>query len=653
MKTGNVFKKLCLLLAVFLTFTLLPLSAAAEAVPTLLLDDIPKYGVSGQIKGHVLNSTGSLAVTGYLQVSEGGTIWGPKPTYATPSVPVGTGGSFSLTFITGGSDASAVRLYVYLIPNTYTPTSDAAATEGAALDKLVVARSADGTVTILPREGKWVRDASAGDTSPGVTTPSAPPVQPSGPSNPNAGEPGISICYSPYTNNQNPEKGDPVPMEQMEWQLNVLYPYADTIRTFGVSGDMYQLYKTAKETYGYRIIAGCWLGAGYTESAIKKELDTLIDVANRGWCDIAVVGSECLYRGDFTESQLIGYIQYVKNGIQDKSIPVATSDTAGALLSAKDLVSLCDIVLATCYPFFEGVNIKDAAAALKSMYDNLTTKYPGKEVIISETGWPSQGSAEGAAVPSEQNAALYFNEVYSWSEANDIEIVYFSAFDEGWKIEGSAGDVGGHWGHFTSRGVLKEGYRAAYEKINPVPVQDAASSWAESEILDMIKAGYISPDGPAVYDPKVNITRGDFMHYLINALDPKVTYNPDKDPNFSDVDPMLYYADSIGVGRKLGIIAGTGNNECRPLSSITRQEEFTLIYRTMLTMGVIKSATDGDRAKLSAFADGASIPAYAVDAFAALVRDGIVKGGTGNLLNPGGLGTRAEAAVLIYRLSNT
>ncbi len=91
---------LCL---VSLMFMFGPCAAAEGPLPTLRLDHIPAYGVNESILGTVLYSTPGLAVTGYLQVSEGGRIWGPKPTYVTPSMPVEEDGYFWLQSITEGT----------------------------------------------------------------------------------------------------------------------------------------------------------------------------------------------------------------------------------------------------------------------------------------------------------------------------------------------------------------------------------------------------------------------------------------------------------------------------------------------------------------------------------------------------------------------
>jgi exo-beta-1,3-glucanase (GH17 family) len=266
----------------------------------------------------------------------------------------------------------------------------------------------------------------------------------------------ISINYSPYTGGISPERNDSVSLRHMRGHLDILKPYAHTLRLFGVSGELEKFYRPAKRDYGFRIIAGCWFDRNYSERQIYNELDTLIKLANNGYIDIAVVGSELLFRRDVTAGKLIGYIEYVRAGIKDETIPVTTSDTAMAWINNPALIDICDVILVTIYPFFSEVPVEHAADALKATYAEILAIAGDKPVIISETGWPTAGSPEGAAVPSPENAARYFKDVYEWSRPEGVEVIFFSAFDEAWKREGRNRDIGMHWGHFYEDGTKKE-----------------------------------------------------------------------------------------------------------------------------------------------------------------------------------------------------
>ena len=91
---------------------------------------------------------------------------------------------------------------------------------------------------------------------------------------------------------------------------------------------------------------------------------------------------------------------------------------------------------------------------MKDMYHRAQRVANGKKVIISETGWPTSGESCGDAEPSYENALQYFINTYQWAEQDNVEIFYFSSFDEAWKT-GDEGDVGAYWGLWDKDGELK------------------------------------------------------------------------------------------------------------------------------------------------------------------------------------------------------
>jgi glucan 1,3-beta-glucosidase len=88
------------------------------------------------------------------------------------------------------------------------------------------------------------------------------------------------------------------------------------------------------------------------------------------------------------------------------------------------------------------------------MYNQVVIAARGKRVMITETGWPSQGEGMGSALPSHQNAMKYFINTQLWSVDENIEVFYFSSFDESWKV-GAEGEVGAYWGIWDKSEKLK------------------------------------------------------------------------------------------------------------------------------------------------------------------------------------------------------
>ncbi len=170
-------------------------------------------------------------------------------------------------------------------------------------------------------------------------------------------------------------------------------------------------------------------------------------------------------------------------------------------------------------------------------------------------------------------------------------------------------------------------------------------AWARKEIEVMASKGIINGTSATTFNPSADITRADFIVLLVRALG----LDAEVDGNFSDIKPDAYYARQVGIARKLGITNGVGNNMFNPNEKIKRQDMMSLIDRAMEAAG--KSLEIGSEADLAGFADKGIIASYARGSVATLVKSGIIKG-DGTNINPLGNTTRAEAAVVIYRIYN-
>ena len=78
------------------------------------------------------------------------------------------------------------------------------------------------------------------------------------------------------------------------------------------------------------------------------------------------------------------------------------------LLIDQKFTEACDVILANCYPYWEACHMDYSLLYMKQMYQEALRAANGKKVIITETGWPSQGSDLGVSHPSYDNALKYF-----------------------------------------------------------------------------------------------------------------------------------------------------------------------------------------------------------------------------------------------------
>lgn len=256
------------------------------------------------------------------------------------------------------------------------------------------------------------------------------------------------LCSSPYQEGQKP--GDQLSEEQVRRRLEIMQPYTKWVRSFSTTEGNEMIPKIAKEM-GMKTLVGAWLGDD--PEINEKEVANLIQLAKDGYVDIAAVGNEVMYRGDLTEDELLTFLNRAKEEIPNE-IPVGYVDAYYEFTDRPAITEACDIILANCYPFWEGCDLDYSLLYMKDMYNRAKSAANGKKVIITETGWPSQGTNLRGAFPSEENAIKYFINAQKWSQEEDIEMFYFSSFDESWKV-GAEGDVGAYWGIWDKNEKLK------------------------------------------------------------------------------------------------------------------------------------------------------------------------------------------------------
>lgn len=259
------------------------------------------------------------------------------------------------------------------------------------------------------------------------------------------------LNFSPYTAGQDPSHGVVVSEAQVRERMSVIASHTKAIRTFGVVDGLEHAGAIAHD-FGLTAVVGAWISSNRAANAVQ--IDNLVSIAKQGEAEIVVVGSEVILRGDLSVSEVIELIQQVQDRVPD-SIPVAYADVYSVWFQNPDLVSAVDVVFSNHYPYWEGVERSQAVRELSFQYAQVAAAAGGREVIISETGWPSAGDTIGAAVPSPSNAAGYFLEFVSWARANGVMYHYFSAFDEGWKTA-SEGPQGAHWGIWDEKGIMKD-----------------------------------------------------------------------------------------------------------------------------------------------------------------------------------------------------
>ena len=439
--------------------------AATADTPVIALTHVPKIGEISPFEGSVFMEDGSefspddYHVTLYLKDTQWNTYW-VKPSADRPFAAIDTEGCFSIPYTSGG-DTDKTDFWVLLFPanvtemrTTYYSDSSFDALCQSAVDFVKVTRDADGNYSVDP-----YRTAPP----PSYDAPAVSALLP-------VSDEKIGIDVGFYTDGSAP--GSALSETKIKKHLEAVAGFANAVRFYNASGEINKAYRIAHDM-GFSVVGTAYLGG--SESENKAELDALIALCRSGLVQVACVGNETLLETDasgpiLTPEKLIEYIQYVRAGISDESIPVTTSDSVDVLMANPSVRRACNLLMPNCYPFWGGVNITDAAQSFIQSITALMGVSGGKQVLVSETGWPTGGGKYGNAATGENEAAAYYEAVREWSLETGTQILYFSSADEPWKTESGFGP---HWGFLTTELVLKDGYAGTsttpFKNITPTP----------------------------------------------------------------------------------------------------------------------------------------------------------------------------------------
>ncbi len=398
------------------------------------------------------------------------------------------------------------------------------------------------------------------------------------------------LSFSPYIDaDEDPSRsGSQITPEELEDRLAIVTPHTQWIRTFGCNADLREAGALA-HSYGVQAAIGAWLARDPIEN--QKQIDCLIEEALEGNVDTAVVGSEVLLRGDLSEAQLIAHIEQVKQALQaaNLEIPVTTGEVYGILLAHPTVIAAVDVVFANYYPYWEGRPVELAVAYVHRWHQDLVAAAGGKEVVVSETGWPSCGNQLGQAIPSAENAAYYFLNFVSWARANNVQYLYFETFDEPWKAR-FEGPQGACWGVWDRTGVLKDGMAAVLDDktlpdnwSQPLPDEPLIDfrglpTITETNISSFLVTGFADPahfvllngsplpadaiDSGGSFALASTLAPGtnDLLLRVETAAGVEVwsaTKTVIYDPNFSTLSRRLVYVDVVNVDSDVPTLSGT------------------------------------------------------------------------------------------------
>jgi glucan 1,3-beta-glucosidase len=258
----------------------------------------------------------------------------------------------------------------------------------------------------------------------------------------------LCVSYAPFRGAQTPlSPTTHVDAEQIAEDLAQLAKISDCVRTYSIENGLDQVPALAAKV-GLKVIQGIWLGSNRLKNL--AQIATVVGLT-RQYPDVitaVVVGNEVLLRGEMTTSDLAATIRSVKPQV---SVPITYADVWEYWLRNREVYDAVDFVTIHILPYWEDypIRAKYAASHVDDIRKKMAVAFPGKEILIGETGWPSAGRMREGALPSRTNQARVVSEILDLAKRENFRVNLIEAYDQPWKRQ-LEGTVGGNWGLFDA-----------------------------------------------------------------------------------------------------------------------------------------------------------------------------------------------------------
>ncbi len=291
--------------------------------------------------------------------------------------------------------------------------------------------------------------------------------------NNNVIEYGKAICYSGYRENQSPITNTFPTYEEVLEDLRILETDFDYIRMYDSGPHAATVCEViTNESIQLKVLLGmdllgeisnenCSWGGTYSVQELsnnveynQNQLFQLINLANQyqpivlgvsagnesvpEWNENLVDPSRVLYFVKQLKKHTNSLVTYCDNFYYWNNLLV-------------DVANEVDFISIHSYPVWTGTPVTNAVNQCIQEYNQINDLYPQKQVIITETGWPTKSNDDTIKmqVANELNQVFYNNEVDRYTEHKKITCFFFEAFDETWKGSTDPLEPEKHWGYYS------------------------------------------------------------------------------------------------------------------------------------------------------------------------------------------------------------
>ncbi|TPR09751.1 ABC transporter family protein [Aspergillus niger] len=252
----------------------------------------------------------------------------------------------------------------------------------------------------------------------------------------------MGMTYTPYSNSGGCKSKATVESD-IETIANKGFTH---IRLYSTDCSTLEYVGAAASKYGLKLILGVYISSTGTSGA-QDQVTAITEWGQWSMVTLIVVGNEAISDGYATASELATFISSCKSSFEAAGYTGQVTTTEPIDIwqeyGSSTLCSVVDVLGANIHPFFNsettaaeaGTFAASEVALLKKICTNM-------DVINLETGWPSKGNANGAAVPGATEQATAIKGI---RESVGELSVFFSYANDLWKDPGEY-DVEQYWG---------------------------------------------------------------------------------------------------------------------------------------------------------------------------------------------------------------
>ncbi|SGZ50951.1 CIC11C00000002593 [Sungouiella intermedia] len=253
-------------------------------------------------------------------------------------------------------------------------------------------------------------------------------------------EEGAGITYSPYTKDGQCKTASEV---ALDIKMLLAYPM---IRLYSVDCSGIQNVVAAMSSL-QKLFLGVWSIDNLPTDL--SNMQTQVLSGSRGWSAVhtVAIGNELVNAGTKTVAQIKTAVSTARSWFKSNALGysgyIVSVDTLAAVMADASMCDISDYLAVNCHPYFSGIEALTSGTWLKAQVQSLQSHCGnGKQIMITESGWPTYGNTVGDAVPSQENQLLA---IKGLATVMGDQVIMFTTYNDYWKAPGSW-NVEQHWG---------------------------------------------------------------------------------------------------------------------------------------------------------------------------------------------------------------